>query len=100
MGHLEQHKSIKLSTSGIVFMGTPHQGADTTLGKLVLNIASVVIRTNRKLVGNLEKDGEWLESQARSYLSISDDFDTIYCYETKPTPPSRSLVSFVLYFSN
>jgi len=76
-------------------MGTPHQGTDTTLGKLILNIASVVIRTNRKLVGNLEKDGEWLESQARSYLSISDDFDTVYCYETKPTPPSRSLVSFV-----
>jgi hypothetical protein len=57
-------------------------------------MASVVMDTNRNLVGNLERDGQWLEVQLRSYLCISDDFATIYCYETKPTPPSKELVSF------
>lgn len=92
--HLEQHKAIKLSTYGIVFMGTPHQGANTTLGKLILSVASIVTKTNLNLVGNLERDGEWLEAQMRTYLNISNDFDTIYCYETKPTPPSSELVGF------
>jgi hypothetical protein len=79
-----------------VFIGTPHQGVDTTLGKVILGITSVVIKTNRNLVGNLERDGEWLDVQLRSYLGISDDFVTVYCYETRPTPPSKELVSFFL----
>jgi hypothetical protein len=73
-------------------MGTPHHGTEISLGKVILGIASIVTKTNRSLVGNLERDGEWLEAQLRSYLSISDDFKTVYCYETKPTPPSNELV--------
>ena len=94
IGHLERHKSIKLSTYGIVFMGTPHQGTDITLGNLILGIASVVIKTNPNLVENLKRDSELLGDQSRSYLGISDDFATIYCYETKPIPPFREPVGF------
>jgi hypothetical protein len=79
-------------------MGTPHQGANTTLGKLILSIASIAIKTNRSLPRTLERDGEWLEVQMRSYLPISDDFKTVYCYETKPMGTSRELVCF--YFAS
>jgi hypothetical protein len=75
-------------------MGTPYQGADITLGKLILNIASVVMDTNTKLPKNLEQNGEWLEGLTASYRPISHDFDTVYCYETKPMGPFRNPVSF------
>jgi hypothetical protein len=90
----ERHKQIKLSTYGIIFMGTPHQGANVTLGSAILNIASVVIRTNRNLVMNLDRDSEYLQSQLEFYRGIRDDFATVYCYETKPTPPLNNVVSF------
>jgi hypothetical protein len=75
-------------------MGTPHQGTDTVaLGKVILRIASIVMATNPSLVKHLEQDSEVLQAQLRSYLGMSDDFATIYCYETKPMPPSTELVS-------
>jgi hypothetical protein len=98
VGHLERHKSIKLSTHGIVFMGTPHQGADITLGKLILNIASAVMDTNTNLPRNLEKNGEWLEGLTASYRPISRDFDTVYCYETKPMGPFKNFQKPVSFY--
>jgi hypothetical protein len=43
-GALEEHRSIKLSTYGIMFMVTPHQGgSDVTLGRLMVNVASLFV---------------------------------------------------------
>ncbi|KAK0739028.1 hypothetical protein B0T21DRAFT_135581 [Apiosordaria backusii] len=43
-GALEEHRSIKISTYGIIFLGTPHQGANgVQLGKLLVNIASLFV---------------------------------------------------------
>jgi hypothetical protein len=96
-GHLEHHKAIKLSTYGIIFMGTPHQGVSTTLGNMILSVASVVIKTNSNLVEFIERDGTLLEGQLQSYRGINRDFDNVYCYETKCTPPSGKLVSFCIF---
>lgn len=97
MGDLERHRLMRLSTYGIVFMGTPHQSTNITLGNLFLRLVSLSVKTNSNLVqDDLKREFEWLEDQMRSYLPISDDFRMICCYETKPTPPLHEVVSFHL----
>ncbi|OCL02321.1 tetratricopeptide repeat domain-containing protein, partial [Glonium stellatum] len=74
-GALEEHRSIKLSTYGIVFMGTPHQGGSgVALGKLMVNIASVFVAADDRLLQHLEQDSEWLQQQLGQYGPISGDF--------------------------
>ena len=76
-------------------MGTPHQSTSATLGNLFFKVASLGIKTNWSFIQDLKQGCDLLEDQMRSYLPISDDFDTIYCYETRPTPPLSEVVSFL-----
>lgn len=86
-GALEEHRSIKLSTYGILFMGTPHQGGSGVhLGELMLNVASIFVPTNNAILQHLERDSEWLQQQLGQYAPISSDFVTIFAYEIFPTP--------------
>ncbi|KAG9233416.1 P-loop containing nucleoside triphosphate hydrolase protein [Amylocarpus encephaloides] len=86
-GHLYHHKSIKTSTYGIMFMGTPHQGGEgVAWGKRLVNVASIFVKTNDKLLNILERDSEILQQQLAQYNSISGDFETKFAYETKPMP--------------
>ncbi|KAF2190540.1 hypothetical protein K469DRAFT_697793 [Zopfia rhizophila CBS 207.26] len=56
-GALEEHRSIKLSTYGIMFMGTPHQGGSgVAFGKLMANIASVFVAADDRLLQYLDGD--------------------------------------------
>ncbi|CAA9958870.1 Tetratricopeptide repeat-containing domain protein [Pyrenophora teres f. maculata] len=42
---LAEHRSIKLSTYGVMFMSTPHQGGNgVALGKLMVNVADFVTK--------------------------------------------------------
>ena len=76
-----------VSTYGILFMGTPHQGSeDVTWGVLATNLASVFAETNREILEHLGRNSEWLEHQQALFLPISNKFETIYFYETYPTP--------------
>jgi hypothetical protein len=85
--HLHHHRSIKTSTYGIMFMGTPHQGGEgVAWGKRLVNVASIFVNTNDKLLNILERDSEILQQQLGQYNSISGDFDTKFAYETKATP--------------
>ncbi|KAI5194011.1 hypothetical protein E4T38_09764 [Aureobasidium subglaciale] len=84
--NLEHHRSIKLSTYGILFFGTPHQGGNgVALGKVLATIASAFIFTNPEILDHLEKGSEWLEQQLDYYKFIAADFDTKFFYETIPT---------------
>ncbi|KAF3029576.1 hypothetical protein E8E12_000791 [Didymella heteroderae] len=86
-GALEEHRAVKLSTYGIVFMGTPHQGGSgVALGKLMVNVASVFVAADDRLLQHLERDSEWLQQQLGQYGPISGDFVTKYAYETYATP--------------
>ena len=68
-------------------MGTPHQGGEgVTWGILAMNIASIFAKTNKEILKHLAKNSEWLESQQALFLPISNQFETIYFYETYPTP--------------
>jgi hypothetical protein len=55
------------------------------LGKLLMNVASIFVRTNDKLLNILAKDSEILQQQLGQYTSISSDFETKFAFETKPT---------------
>ncbi|KAF7502238.1 hypothetical protein GJ744_006309 [Endocarpon pusillum] len=85
-GNLEKHQQIKLSTYGIFFMGTPHQGGNgVRLGRLVLNIASVFVKTDDRILKHLKHNSEWLQQLQDQYNSISRDFVTKFAYETLRT---------------
>ncbi|KAF2183413.1 hypothetical protein K469DRAFT_728118 [Zopfia rhizophila CBS 207.26] len=84
---LEEHRSIKLSTYGIIFMGTPHQGGSgVALGKLMVNIASLFMAADDRLLQHLERDSEWLQQQLGQYGPISGDFVTKFAFEEYATP--------------
>jgi hypothetical protein len=84
-GHLKEHKAIKTSTYGIIFMGTPHQGGEgVPWGQRLVNVASIFMHTNDNLLRVLAKDSETLQSQLAQYAPISSDFVTKFAYETYP----------------
>jgi len=68
-------------------MGTPHQGGGgVQLGKLLVNIASVFVAADNRLLQHLDRDSEWLQQQLGQYGPISGDFVTKFAYEEYPTP--------------
>ncbi|RYO00079.1 hypothetical protein AA0121_g13434 [Alternaria tenuissima] len=84
---LEEHRSIKISTYGVIFMGTPHQGGNgVALGRLMANVASVFAATDDRLLKHLERDSEWLQQQLGQYNPISGDFVTKFAFEEYKTP--------------
>ncbi|CAF3468047.1 unnamed protein product [Fusarium graminearum] len=86
-GALPEHRSIKLSTYGILFMGTPHQGGNgVQLGRILTNVASVFVPADDRLLKHLERDSEWLLQQLGQYGPISGEFVTKFAYENYKTP--------------
>lgn len=86
MEHLNQHRSVILSTYGVIFLGTPHQGGDgVAWGERLLMVASLFIHTNTRVLGSLKRDSEFLQHQLEQYAPISNKFTTIFAYETYPT---------------
>ncbi|KAF2495908.1 hypothetical protein BU16DRAFT_459726, partial [Lophium mytilinum] len=83
----EHIKAIKLSTYGVMFFGTPHQGTESaSWGKVLANVTSVFRHTNTAILEHLERDSEWLEIQLEQYKTISSEVFTIFCFESYPTP--------------
>jgi hypothetical protein len=79
--HLPNHKWIALSTTyGILFLGTPHQGADMLASAKLLSINS-----NNLWLKHLSSNSEWLNDQLTYYNPISKDFHTIFLYEMMGT---------------
>jgi hypothetical protein len=75
-----------VSTHGILFAGTPHQGSEmVSWGRRLADIASIFINTNTALLTHLASDSEFLQSQLSQYLNISDQFVTKFAFETLAT---------------
>jgi len=67
-------------------MGTPHQGVNgVQLGKLLVNIASLFVAADNRLLKHLEEGSEWLQQQLGQYGPISGDFETKFAYEEYET---------------
>ena len=80
-------------------MGTPHQGGSgVALSKLMVNVASVFVKADDRLLQHLERDSEWLQQQLGQYGPISGDFVTKFAYETYATPTVLGHSMVVSYF--
>ena len=98
VSHNEHLRAIQLSTYGIVFFGTPHQGGNyVPWGKLLVSVASVFRHTSSALLEHLEKDSVWLETELEQYKPISADIFTIFCFESYPTPLKAGISGIVSY---
>jgi hypothetical protein len=92
---LLEHRAIAVSTCGILFAGTPHQGGEgAAWGQRLATVASIFVNTNNELLRHLERDSEFLQQQLGQYVSISDQFTTKFAYETRATllPLGRSIL--------
>lgn len=96
--HLEEQKSIELSTYAVMFLGTPHRGSEgARLAKVLTTILSIFSHTNIKPLHQMESDGEWVEELQERYNSISKNFKTVFFYETlaMPIPFGSTIVSSI-----
>jgi len=67
-------------------MRTPHQGGGgVQLEKLLVNIASVFVAADNRLLQHLERDSGWLQQNLGQYGPISGDFVTKFAYEEYAT---------------
>jgi hypothetical protein len=70
-----------------MFMGTPYQGGEgVAWGKILVNVASIFVKTNHRLLSILERDSEALQQRLGQYTLISVEFETKFAFETKATP--------------
>ncbi|XPS75922.1 hypothetical protein M3J09_007986 [Ascochyta lentis] len=60
----------------------------------MVNVASLFVKADDRLLQHLDRDSEWLQQQLGQYGPISGEFVTKYAYETYATPTvlGRSMV--------
>jgi protein SERAC1 len=77
--------SIVTSTSGIVFLGTPHRGGNNTAwAKIVTGLATAVFKDNNaRLIEALTRGSEILEHLQDSFSSIGGQFNTPSFFEER-----------------
>lgn len=99
--HGRVHRDITQSTKGIVFMGTPHLGADVAAwGKLLGNIGNVVtfgsFRTD--LLKDLKSKSREFGEIAKAFVERAADLQIVSLFERRPTKgilvPSGSTLVF------
>lgn len=69
------------------------------LGKILINVASVFVAADDKLVKHLERDSEWLQQQNGQFGSISGDFVTKFVYEVYKTRTALGQSIMVCFIS-
>jgi hypothetical protein len=85
--HLLPRRSIKLSTYGVVFFGTPHGGANgAEFQGALMNICRIFVSSNNKLLRTVAQDSDHLRLLSELYLPITQDFKTVFFYEEYKTP--------------
>lgn len=67
------------------------------LGRVLANVASLVIAADERLLKHLERDSEWLQQQLGQYAPISNEFITKFAYEEYATPTvlGRSIMVYI-----
>ncbi|KAH0564767.1 hypothetical protein GP486_001837 [Trichoglossum hirsutum] len=86
-----QHlRSIYVSTSGILFLGTPHNGTDAAkLGSTLRNLANVVlsavVRTEPQLINALQTSSETIQNINVEFTNFQRRFNLFFFHETLRT---------------
>jgi hypothetical protein len=84
--HLVHHKNVEVSTTGIIYLGSPHQGSDgADMMKTMLGLMSLVAPTETETVKDISVLTDFLLLQQQQYRPISSNYLTYYGYETKAT---------------
>ncbi|KIW89091.1 uncharacterized protein Z519_10576 [Cladophialophora bantiana CBS 173.52] len=89
--HTERLRSIYISTYGILFLGTPHNGSDLAKwGSLLEKICAVALPkkffdTSPQLVHALQTNNETLQNINRLFIEIIGRFHIYFFHESKPT---------------
>lgn len=99
--NLEEFRSIFVSTYGIVFLGTPHEGSGLAkYGEMIQNIAELTIskrffESQPILLKTLRNDSETLDNINFEFVHIMQKFETCLVYEeatTKIGPITRRII--------
>ena len=87
----ERLRSVYISTAGILFMGTPHNGSDlASWGTLLQSICSAVLPkklfdSQSDLIKALETDNETLQVISRRFMEARQNIRIYFFHESKPT---------------
>ena len=76
--HGDHFRDIRLSTAGIVFLGTPHQGSDAAKYGIWLARAG---GHHRNLLTNLKRNSPILYQISQDFDSSYRDADIVFFYE-------------------
>ena len=99
--HLAHRRSIKLSTYGVMFFGTPHMGINGVEFQAALtNICRIFVSGNSKLLRTLTRDSDQLRILSDLYTPIARDIKTVIFYEEYETPlvgKMSMMVKFLLH---
>ncbi|KAI5813225.1 hypothetical protein BZA77DRAFT_322065 [Pyronema omphalodes] len=91
ISHNPELRSIKVSTYGIVFLGTPHMGADLARwGKMAEMLVRMVtskswVDSNDALIQALGRNSETLQNITDSFLGLSTQFRMFFFWEELKT---------------
>lgn len=89
--HTELLRSIYISTYGILFLGTPHNGSDLAKwGVLLQSICDAVlpkkfVDTSPQLIKALKTNNETLQNINRLFIEIIGRYRLYFFHESKPT---------------
>ncbi|KAA8913476.1 P-loop containing nucleoside triphosphate hydrolase protein, partial [Sphaerosporella brunnea] len=87
ISHNPELRSIRVCTSGILFLGTPHMGADLARwGKMAESLVRTVmtkawIDSNESLVNALGKNSETLQNITDSFVGLAPEFQMAFFWE-------------------
>lgn len=98
MAHAQpKFESIKNTTYGLVFLGTPHRGSDlASLAETVAKIASVAFgkrRIQTQLLKTLRENSQQLQDLAEEFTELHSLYKIVTCFEQKKTAFSKGLFS-------
>ncbi|KAF3483791.1 LipA and NB-ARC domain-containing protein [Arthroderma uncinatum] len=88
--HTQHLRSVYVSTYGILFLGTPHNGSN--IAKVASSLQSIIntvipkrlLSTSPQLIQVLQSDNEHLQVINREFVQIMDRFHIYFFHESKP----------------
>jgi hypothetical protein len=79
-------KEVELSTYGMLFLGTPHQGVDgDDMAMLLLRIQSIYSKTSDTALEELQLQSKAIQQQLSPYLPISKRYSMKFFFELEQT---------------
>lgn len=82
--HDDSLLAVKLSTAGILFLGTPHRGSNDASWRALLEELVALHPESRKQLEIHNSDSVWLGLWLEQFKSVQLGFSNYYIYGTEP----------------